>query len=109
MVDACYTMRDRFNSRDVYERLGLPIKECIEWEENSPGMKEFRAALFTRIVPAIQDIGLWGPRVRKAYSDMGVLAFADVDMEELAARDQAIADDFDRARSASQVKRERIA
>jgi hypothetical protein len=60
VVDACYTMRDRFNSRDVYERLGLPIKECIEWEENSPGMKEFRAALFTRIVPAIKDIGLWG-------------------------------------------------
>jgi hypothetical protein len=40
---------------------------------------------------------------------MGVLAFADVDMEELAARDQAIADEFDRARSASRVKRERIA
>jgi P-aminobenzoate N-oxygenase AurF len=109
VVDACYTMRDRFNSRDVYERLGLPIKECIEWEEHSPGMKEFRAALFTRIVPAIKDIGLWGSRVRKAYSDMGVLAFADVDMEELAARDQAIADEFDRARSASQVKSEGVA
>ena len=96
VVEACYTMRDRFNSRDVYERLGLPIEECVEWEENSPGMKEFRAALFTRIVPAIKDIGLWGPRVRKAYGDMGVLAFADVDMDELSARDQAIADEFDR-------------
>ena len=96
VVEACYTMRDRFNSRDVYERLGLPIGECIEWEENSPGMKEFRAALFTRIVPAIKDIGLWGPSVRKAYGDMGVLAFADVDMDELCARDQTIADEFDR-------------
>ena len=96
VVEACYTMRDRFNSRDVYERLGLPIKECIEWEENSPGMQEFRAALFTRIVPAIKDIGLWGPRVRKAYGDMGVLAFADIDMDEMAARDQAVAEEFDR-------------
>ncbi|MBV8134903.1 MAG: ferritin-like domain-containing protein [Deltaproteobacteria bacterium] len=101
VVDACYTMRDRFNSRDVYERLGLPLKECIEWEENSPGMQEFRAALFTRIVPAIKDIGLWGPRVRKAYSDMGVLAFADVDMDELAASDQSIADEFDRTSAAA--------
>src|SRR5215469_4522951 len=103
VVEACYTMRDRFNSRDVYERLGLPIKECIEWEENSPGMKEFRAALFTRIVPAIKDIGLWGPNVRKAYTDMGVLAFADVDMDEMAERDQAIADEFDRTRSGARV------
>src|SRR5215469_12200708 len=97
VVEACYTMRDRFNSRDVYERLGLPIKECIEWEENSPGMKEFRAALFTRIVPAIKDIGLWGPRVRKAYSDMEVISLAEVNLDELADRDQAVAVEFDRA------------
>lgn len=97
VVEACYTMRDRFNSRDVYERLGLPVRECIEWEENSPGMKEFRAALFTRIVPAIKDIGLWGPRVQKAYNDMGVIAMAEIDLDELAERDQAVADEFDRS------------
>src|SRR5215469_1576496 len=96
VVEACYTMRDRFNSRDVYDQLGMPTMECIEWEELSPGMQEFRAALFTRIVPAIKDIGLWGPNVRKAYTDMGVLAFADIDMEEMAARDQEVAEQFDR-------------
>jgi hypothetical protein len=63
-------------------------------------MQEFRAALFTRIVPAIKDIGLWGPRVRKAYTDMGVLVFADIDMEEMAARDQEVAEQFDRTSSA---------
>jgi hypothetical protein len=96
-VDACYTMRDRFNSRDVYERLGLPIRECIEWEDNSPGMKEFRAALFTRIVPTIKDIGLWGPRIQKAYADMGVLPFAEVSLDDLAVRDEAAANEFDMA------------
>jgi hypothetical protein len=97
VVEACYTMRDRFNSRDVYERLGLPTKECIEWEENSPGMKEFRGALFTRIVPAIKDIGLWGPRIQEAYSDMGVLPFADVNLDEMAAHDESIAVEIDQA------------
>ena len=100
VVEACYFMRDRFTSHDVFERLGLPVKECIEWENASTGMKEFRAALFTRIVPAIKDIGLWGARVRKAYRDMGVLDFANVDMDEMAERDQAIADEFDRAQGA---------
>src|SRR5215467_138519 len=97
VVEACYTMRDRFNSRDVYDRLGLPTGQCIEWEENSPGMKEFRAALFTRIVPAIKDIGLWGPRIQKAYADMGVLPFADTSLDDLAVRDEAAANEFDRA------------
>jgi hypothetical protein len=96
-VEACYTMRDRFNSREVYERLGLPIRECIEWEDNSPGMKEFRAALFTRIVPTIKDIGLWGPRIQKAYADMGVLPFAEVSLDDLAVRDEAAANEFDLA------------
>ncbi len=99
VVEACYTMRDRFNSREVYERLGLPIRECIEWEENSPGMKEFRSALFTRIVPTIKDIGLWGPRIQKAYTDMGVLAFAEVNLDDLAARDDAVAVEFDQKSS----------
>jgi len=101
VVEACYTMRDRFNSRDVYERLGLPIKECIEWEENSPGMKEFRAALFTRIVPTIKDIGLWGQRIQTAYAAMGVLPFAEVNLDELAACDESIAEEFDRTSAAA--------
>jgi len=98
VVEACYTMRDRFNSHDVFERLGLPTKECIAWEESSPGMAEFRQALFTRIVPAIKDIGLWGPKVTKAYADMGVIAFGDIDMAELSARDEAVAEEFDAQR-----------
>ena len=98
VVEACYTMRDRFNSHDVFERLGLPTNECIAWEESSPAMQEFRAALFTRIVPAIKDIGLWGPKVTKAYSDMGVIAFGDFNMEELSARDEAVAEEFDTQR-----------
>ncbi len=98
VVEACYTMRDRFNSREVYERLGLPVKECIEWEENSEGMQQFRAGLFTRIVPAIKDIGLWGPKVRKAYADMNVLAFADIDSAALSEEDERVALEFDKRR-----------
>jgi hypothetical protein len=101
VVEACYIMRDRFNSHDVFQRLGLPTKECIAWEENSPGMVEFRQALFTRIVPAIKDIGLWGPKVTKAYADMGVLAFGDIDMEQLSANDEAVAEQFDAQRGSS--------
>jgi len=62
-------------------------------------MQEFRAALFTRIVPAIKDIGLWGPKVTKAYTDMGVIAMAELNLEEMGERDQAVAEEFDAQRS----------
>lgn len=58
----------------------------------------FRGFLFTRIVPVLRDIGLWGPRIRGAFDDMGVLAFADADIDQLISDDEAIADDIDRQR-----------
>ena len=58
-------------------------------------MQIFRTNLFTRIVPTMKDIGLWGPRVRKAYADMGILGFADVDLEVVMAQDEQAVGKFD--------------
>jgi hypothetical protein len=65
----------------------------------SERMRQFRTRLFTRIVPTIKDIGLWGPRIRKAYTEMGVLAYADVDAAALLARDEQVAASFDARRA----------
>jgi hypothetical protein len=97
-VEACYLMRDRFLSIEVWETLGLPVDACVQLVNSSERMKLFRTRLFTRIVPTIKDIGLWGPRIRKAYADMGVMGYADVDAEGLLARDEAVAADFDARR-----------
>jgi hypothetical protein len=94
-VEACYLMRDRFLAPEVWETLGLPVDECMAHMEESGLMTNFRSALFTRIVPTIKDIGLWGPRIRKAYADMGILGFAEVDVEGLMKDDERIAEAFD--------------
>ena len=47
-------------------------------------------------MPTVKDIGLWGPRVRKAYADMGVMDFANIDVTEQLANDGKVADDFDK-------------
>ena len=98
-VEACYLMRDRFLSEEVWETLGLPVEECVAWVESSQMMREFRSRLFTRIVPTIKDIGLWGPKIRRAYSNMGIIGFADVDTEQLAREDEQIAELFDARRT----------
>ena len=79
-VEACYLMRDRFQAEEVWETLGLPVDECAAYMLESGFMQRYRSALFSRIVPVIKDIGLWGPKIRKGYEQMGILGYADVDV-----------------------------
>ena len=95
VVEACYHMRDRFSQFEVWENLGLPSDEVEEVLQNSEATRLFRTRLFTRIVPTVKDIGLWGPRVQKAYTDMGVMEFADIDAEALLEQDQGVAERYD--------------
>ncbi len=67
----------------------------------------FRSLLFTRIVPIVKDIGLWGEKVQKAYADMGVLDMAGVDLGALMKADEDIAENLDRERAAIQPARRR--
>jgi hypothetical protein len=69
--------------------------EATEWVERSELMAQFRSYLFTRIVPILKDIGLWGPRIQGAFTDMGVMAYADSDLDAEMANDEAAADELD--------------
>ena len=73
VVEGCYLMRNRFRAQEVWERMGFDVAECLEFTEHAPVQQAFRALLFSRIVPCVKDIGLWGPKVRRAYADLGVL------------------------------------
>jgi hypothetical protein len=102
VVEACYLMRDRFQAQEVWERLGLDVPRCMEYVESSEMMQEFRKMLFSRIVPTVKDIGLWGPKVRKAYEDMGVLQYQDMDPDELSSQDEQVARKLDTSRGLSE-------
>ena len=97
VVDACYLMRDRFRGEEVFETLGLDVKECAEWVDHSPLMIQFRSHLFSRIVPIVKDIGLWGDKVQKAFRDMGVLDMAGFDIEALMKADEDQAESLDQS------------
>lgn len=98
LIDACWHMRDRFDNRELWEALGLPVKACMDHMYQSGAMTEFRSFLFTRIVPIVKDIGLWSPKVREAYTKMGVIGFADTDVEAMQKKDEDIAKEFDARR-----------
>jgi hypothetical protein len=98
VVEACYHMRDRFDQKELWENLGLPVKECVEALAASENMRLFRRRLFSRIVPTVKDIGLWGPRVQRAFAEMGAIEFADIDAEALLENDEKVAEEFDAKR-----------
>jgi len=102
-VEGCYLLRDRFRGEEVWETLGLPVDECTRHTDQSELLRLYRTNLFTRIVPTVKEIGLWGPKIRQAYADMGVLGFADVDLDALATHDERLGEDFDRRREIARV------
>jgi hypothetical protein len=88
-------MRDRFNQLEVWQRLGLPTEECLRLVEESESMKVFRSRIFSRIVPTVKDIGLWGPKVQEAFAAMGAIEFAQTDAAALLENDARVAEEFD--------------
>ena len=89
VVEACQLMRQRFDAAELWGELGLPAAECAAYVNASPARQAFRAMLFSRIVPAVKDIGLWGHGIQKAFAGMGVLGFAQVPIDRLQAADEA--------------------
>jgi hypothetical protein len=95
VVEASYLLRDRFLAREVWEHLGYDADELTAYVDQHQMMTEFRRALFSRVVPTVKDIGLWGPQVQRAYEDMGVLHFQDLDLTELSDGDERIAEEME--------------
>jgi hypothetical protein len=95
VVEGCYLMRDRFRGQEIWELLGFDRADCEEAVSTSPFMQAYQALLFSRIVPCVRDIGLWGPRVQKAYEQLGVLDMAGVNLDDLMAADESLAEQVD--------------
>ncbi len=94
-AEACYAMRDRFQAEEVWGNLGLPVEECASYMLESGFMAHYRTNLFTRIVPTMKAIGLWGPKIQDAYKKMGILGYGDVDVQAMSDQDERIAEDYD--------------
>ncbi len=99
-VEACYLMRDRFLAEEVWDNLGFGDEECVKYVRRSPFMQQYQNKLFSRVVPTLKDVGLWGSYIQEAFVDMGVIELANVNVEELSKEDEDVAAEFDKLRAA---------
>ncbi|MER5971269.1 ferritin-like domain-containing protein [Streptomyces sp. NPDC002055] len=102
VIEGCYLMRDRLRGTEVLENFGIPAQEAAEFTEQSEFLHLFRKLLFSRIVPCVKDIGLWGERLQRAYLDMGVFDLGDSSLDLLMAQDEELADRLDAQRFAAE-------
>ena len=68
-------MRNRFLAYEVYEEWFEGILPRSQWRAfvtETPGMKQFRQTMFTRLVPNLRAIGLITPRFAARYASVGL-------------------------------------
>src|SRR5215475_1026969 len=75
VYEAARLMRDRFLFQEVWEKTGLPSKQCMEIALNNQGQKLFRQMLFAKIVPAIKKMDLLSDHQRQRFAELGILQF----------------------------------
>jgi hypothetical protein len=75
VFEAARLMRDRFLFQEVWEKTGLPAKQCMDIALNNQGQVMFRQLLFAKIVPAIKKMDLLSDRQRQRFQDLGILHF----------------------------------
>jgi len=75
VFEAARLMRDRFLFQEVWEKKGLPVKECMDVALHNTGQVMFRQMLFAKIVPAIKKMDLLSERQRQRFAELGILQF----------------------------------
>lgn len=75
VCEAAALMRDRFLMREVFEKMDLPVDECEDFMRRHPLQQEFRALLFSKVVPNVKRIGLLTPSVRRSFEQLGILQY----------------------------------
>src|SRR5437660_6927996 len=78
--EAAVRMRDRFLQQEVWDRLGVPVKEAVKIVMQAPDRQMFQQMLFSKIVPNCKKLGLldagdgW---LRQKFGELGVIQFED--------------------------------
>ena len=96
VYEAARLMRDRFLFQEVWEKVGLPVQQCMDIALHNQGQVMFRQLLFAKIVPAIKKMDLLSDRQRGRFAELGILhfetapdPFAELEREEQAAARRA--------------------
>jgi len=76
--EAAIRMRDRFMQQEVWERMGIEVRDVVPLVLQDPTRAMFQQMLFSKIVPNTKKLGLLdrnGKWLRRRFEEMGVIQF----------------------------------
>ena len=78
--EAAVRMRDRFLQQEVWERMGVDVKQAVKFVLQAPDRPIFTGMLFSKIVPNCKKLGLLDAAdgwLREKFTELGVIQFED--------------------------------
>ena len=78
--EAGIRMRDRLMQQEVWERMGVDVRQVMPLILEDPTRNVFQAMLFSKIVPNCKKLGLLDRNdkwLRRRFEEMGVIQFED--------------------------------
>ena len=78
--EAAVRMRDRFISQEVWDRMGVNVRDVLPLMINDPVRLLFQSMLFSKIVPNCKKLGLLDRNdawLRRRFEEMNVIQFED--------------------------------
>jgi hypothetical protein len=78
--EAAVRMRDRFLQQEVWERMGVDVKQAVKFVLQAPDRPIFQGMLFSKIVPNCKKLGLLDAAdgwLREKFTELGVIQFED--------------------------------
>jgi hypothetical protein len=78
--EAAVRMRDRFLQQEVWDRLGVDVRQAVSLVMMAPQRQMFQQMLFSKIVPNCKKLGLLDRNdgwLRAKFGELGVIQFED--------------------------------
>jgi hypothetical protein len=72
-------MRDRFLAHEIYDEWFAGHLKRGDWDKvisDSPFLRLFRQTMFKRLIPNLEYIGIFSPRIRAHYDKVGLTQYA---------------------------------
>jgi hypothetical protein len=79
--EAAIRMRDRFMQQEVWERMGVKVRDVLPLVLQDPTRQVFQSMLFSKIVPNCKKLGLLDRNdfwLRRRFEEMGVIEFENL-------------------------------
>jgi hypothetical protein len=73
VLESINLIRQRFLLEEIWERLGIPRKDGVEFASNSEVMIQYRQTICSKLVTALAEIGLMTNRVRDGFIRLDLL------------------------------------